>query len=97
MVLKYKLSIQKFCETYQVEKHFVIRFVEANLIELTRDGNEEYISEDQVPKLEKMVRLHRDLDINEEGLEAIAHLLNRIEGMNNELVYLRNRLNLYEE
>jgi hypothetical protein len=48
-------------------------------------------------KLEKMVRLHHDLDINIAGIEAIAHLLERLEYLQDEMRTLKNRLRLYEE
>jgi chaperone modulatory protein CbpM len=36
------------------------------------------------------------LDINIEGIETITHMLNRINGMQDEIIGLRNRLRLYE-
>jgi len=40
--------------------------------------------------------LHVDLDINIEGLDAISHLLQKVNALQNELVALRNRLQIYE-
>jgi hypothetical protein len=39
-----------------------------------------------------MVRLHEDLGINVPGIEAIHHMLGRMEHLQEELVRLRNRL-----
>jgi hypothetical protein len=43
------------------------------------------------------VRLHYDLDINLEGIEAITYLLNRVKNMQAEIIALKNRLRLYED
>jgi hypothetical protein len=48
-------------------------------------------------RLEKIVRLHFELDINLEGIETIAHLLERMEGMQEKIVQLTNRLKAYED
>jgi hypothetical protein len=39
-----------------------------------------------------MVHLHYDLDINIEGIEAISHLLDRVDNLQRELITLKNRL-----
>jgi hypothetical protein len=42
------------------------------------------------------MRLHYDLDINLEGIEAITCLLDRVRSMQEEIRELRNRLGVYE-
>ncbi|MEH6705807.1 chaperone modulator CbpM [Galbibacter orientalis] len=96
METKYRISIHDFCKNYQVDEVFVSHFIEAKIIQIKKEGGRNLITEHHFLKLEKMVRLHQDLGINLEGLEAISHLLNRVESMNEELQYLRNRLQLYE-
>ena len=51
-----------------------------------------YILPDEVHKLEKLVSLHYDLDINIEGIETINHLLEKIEDMQNEIIKLKNKV-----
>jgi hypothetical protein len=55
------------------------------------------IQENKLPKLEQIVRLHQELNINSEGIDAIINLLTRIENMQNEIIELRNKLNFHEE
>ncbi len=52
---------------------------------------------DKLKDLEKFIRLHYELDINTEGIDAIAQLLNRVENMQDEITRLKNRLRFYEE
>jgi chaperone modulatory protein CbpM len=55
-----------------------------------------YFRESQLTEVEKFVRLHYDLDINVEGIEAIGHLLEKLEAIQARNRQLQNRLGLYE-
>ena len=90
------ISTRDFCTWHQVEYTFIASLHEAGLVEITIIDQAEYIPETQLQRLEKMVRLHHDLDINIAGIEAITHLLDRLEAIHDEMRTLRNRLNRYE-
>lgn len=70
---------------------------EFGLVELTTIKESSYIDVNHLQKVEKFLRLYYDLDINIEGIEAISHLLNRVNDMQEEITALKNRLSLYEE
>lgn len=89
-------SALDFCSYHQIEYTLLSSFEEAGLIELTVVNETRYILKTQLPGLERMVRLHHDLDINIAGIEAITHLLNRMQIMQQEMLELRNRLKSYE-
>jgi hypothetical protein len=91
------ISTNDFCTWHQVEYTFIRSLYEAGLVEITIVDQDEYIPETQLQKLEKMVRLHHDLDINIAGIEAITHLLDRVETLHQEMRNLRGRLSLYED
>jgi len=90
------ISTTDFCTWHQVEYTFIRSLSDAGLIEITIVDEGEFIPETQLQRLEKMVRLHHELDINIAGIEAITHLLDRVETLHREMRALRNRLNLYE-
>jgi hypothetical protein len=90
------ISTTDFCTWHQVEYTFIRSLSDAGLIEITIVDEGEFIPETQLQRLEKMVRLHHELDINIAGIEAITHLLDRVETLHREMRILRNRLNLYE-
>jgi hypothetical protein len=52
---------------------------------------------EEMRALERMIRLHYDLEINMEGIDAIAHLLERVEHMQEEMRMLRRKLGVVEE
>ncbi|MDP4218810.1 MAG: chaperone modulator CbpM [Bacteroidota bacterium] len=79
-----------------VEITFFRDLEERGLIKTTMVEEVLSIEAIQLPQLERLVRLYQDLEINFEGLEAIVHLLERLESAQNDLTELRNRLRLYE-
>ena len=85
-----------FCSYHQIEITVINSFEEAGLIELVMVDETSYIPQTQLPQLERMVRLHHDLDINLPGIEAITHLLQRMHAMQQDMLELRNRLRVYE-
>ncbi|HTD39455.1 MAG TPA: chaperone modulator CbpM [Mucilaginibacter sp.] len=90
------ISTRDFCTWHRVEYTFISSLREAGLVETTIIEQAEYIPETQLQRLEKMVRMHHDLDINIAGIEAITHLLDRLEAIQDEIRELKNKLNRYE-
>ncbi len=88
------ISIQQFCSGHNLEITFIDELNEFGLIELTTIEQQCYIDEEQLPELEKLIRLNSDLGINPEGLAAIQHLLQKISQMQSEMVALRSQLGL---
>jgi len=91
------IAIHEFCASHNVEISFVNSLSESGLLETTTVKETAFISYDQLPELEKLVRLHYDMDINLEGIETIHHLLQQIKTLQDEMKTLRSRLSLYEE
>jgi len=91
------IVLDEFCTSHQVEVSFVRTLEEHGLIETIIVNETLYIQENELSKLEQIVRLHQELNINSEGADAIINLLKRIENMQNEITVLRNKLRFYEE
>ncbi len=87
------ISLQTLCRHYDVEVTFIRSLNDYGLVEIIRIDEEEGIDPDYLGEVEKMMRLHYDLDINMAGIDAIGHLLKRLEEMQNDMRELRNRLN----
>ena len=47
-------------------------------------------------QIEKIIRMHQELEINLEGVAVVLNLLVKISNMQNELKVAKNRLLLYE-
>ena len=90
------IPLHTFCVHHNIEFSFVNELQQFGLIEITTLEETPFIDADQVNELEKFVRLHQELDINFEGMDAITHLLNRLREMQHEILLLKNKLRLYE-
>ena len=93
------ISIADFCKHYQLHSDFIYLLEENKLIELItleENGEEKYISHHQINPIEKLHRLHLDLDINIAGLDVINNLLKQISELKDENQQLRNRLSVFE-
>lgn len=81
-----------FCEVYKVDASFVDSLKEYGLITIIVYEETEYIEKEKLHELEKMIRLHYDLNINMEGIEAISHLLDKINTLQQEINTLKSKL-----
>lgn len=90
------ISAEEFCILHHLDISFIGSISQSGLIEITQIEENRFIAISQLPKLEKIIRLH-DLDINLAGIEAIIHLLERMENMQQQIIRIQNRLNSYED
>ena len=91
------ISITTFCTHYNVPTAFINDLQDYELIEVVVSEQEEYLKITQINEVEKMMRLHYDLNINLEGLDAVYNLLKRVENLQSEITSLNNKLRLYED
>jgi len=96
MKTDYLIAVDKFCANHEIEISFISSLQESGLIDITTIKEDLYIDKDQLLKLEKIVRLYYELDINLEGIETINYLLQRIGNMHDEITALKNKLRLFE-
>jgi uncharacterized protein YlxW (UPF0749 family) len=90
------ISIQQFCTHYNVPIRFITALQEYELIEITITDSQDYLQTNQLNAIEKMMRMHYDLNINFEGIDAIYNLLKQVEQLQDEVRTLKNKLNSYE-
>lgn len=91
------ITAKEFCIHHNVEISFIQSLGESGLIEVTHIAEEICVPVQQLPQLEKMVRLYYEMDINMEGIETINHLLNRMNSMQQQIVQLQNKLQVYKD
>lgn len=93
----YYITIKDFCASHEIEESFIFSLGEYELVTLEVKEEEYFIRQEELPKLEKMIRLSQELGINIEGLEAVYHLLERVEQMQDEVNQLKNKLRRWED
>ncbi|MEO5890366.1 MAG: chaperone modulator CbpM [Ferruginibacter sp.] len=90
------ILVDNFCIWHNVEFSFISTLHEYGLIEITTKEDKAFIPQSDISYVEKLVRLHNDLQINPEGVEAITYLLDRLKNQQDEIVLLQNKLRFYE-
>jgi hypothetical protein len=90
------ISASQFCTFHHVELSFIHSLHDSGLIGITIQDGVVFLPADELPALEKFVRWHYELAINPPGIEALSHMLGRVERLLDENRTLLNRLRRYE-
>ena len=90
------ISLKTFCERHGIVESFVYSMYELEILQVDYGKKGGQIHVEELPRLEKMVRLHNELDINPEGIQAIYHLLGQVENLQQELFSLKKKLHAME-
>ena len=85
------IVISEYCDKCHIEPTFIDMLCESGLIDVEQEGGERYLPFSELPDVERYSRMYYDLSINMEGIDAIHHLLARME----EMQALRKRSVLY--
>ena len=91
------IAVKEFCINHNLEISFIHTLQQYDLIQVTTIKETTYMPVSQLQQAEKIARLYYELGINIEGIDAIKHLLQRVEDMQEEITALKNKLSLYEE
>lgn len=90
------IPAEQFCVVHNIEITFIHNLQEYGLIEVVYQNETGMIPVHQLETLEKFMRFHYDLDINLEGIQAIAHLLTQMKSMEEQILQLKRKLSFYE-
>ena len=89
------IIINDFCDRCHVDPSFIMELEEDGLIEVRVIDEERYLPTSQLAELERYTHLYYDLSINIEGIDAIRHLLTKIDNLQNKVRSLENELRFY--
>lgn len=90
------ILVEDFCSHFQISNDFIEELAYAGLVQITILEEKSYFPAEQLKEVEKLTRLHEDLEINQSGIEAIAHLLQQLETLQKEMNVLRQKLSYFE-
>ena len=97
MNLENLIPIPQLCSHYELEMSFFVNLSEIGLLQITTVETTSYIDLDSIQKIEKMIHLHQDLEVNIEGIDVVFNLLQKMDSLQNEVTALKNRLRLHED
>jgi hypothetical protein len=90
------INADQFCESHKIEFSFIRSLEDFGLVKITTVSETAFIPNDDLEKVEQYVRMHYDLNINLEGIDAISNLLDRVRNLQSEILRIGNRLRRYE-
>jgi hypothetical protein len=90
------IIINEYIQHANIEPQFIALLEENELIHVQEINDERFLDPDELTELERYARMYYDLSINIEGIDAIHHLLDKINTMQSEMRDLRNRLRFLE-
>jgi thymidine kinase len=90
------IPLNTLCLHYKLEISFFNTLNENGLIEIQLVDEVQYVHKESIYEIEKIVRMHKELDVNIEGIDVVLNLLQKIDALQTELLKVRNRLLLYE-
>jgi hypothetical protein len=89
------ITLESLLQHYEVELSFIHSLQDFGLVTIVEVEGKTYLDQDHLGDLERMIRLHYDLEINMAGIDAISNMLQKMNEMQAELTKLRNQLNLH--
>ena len=91
------ISIDLFCLHHGIESIFIEALKDYGMIEIIVIEEKKHFPSGQLPAVEKIIRLHHDLEINLEGIDVILNLLDQIDGFKTQLTITRNKLDFFRK
>lgn len=89
------IIVNEYCRKCHVDPLFIDLLQEGGLIDVRTENGERCLLSSQLPDVERYGRMYYDLSINMEGIDAIRHLLGRVEEMQREIRFLHSRLRVF--
>ncbi len=90
------LTISLICRHYRIEPVFIDQLIEVGLLETEDMQGQKVVPENQISRLDRMVRIHHDLEVNPQGIDVVFNLLSRIDELEQSLNDAMNRLSIHE-
>lgn len=91
------IAITTLCTLYEIEFSFIDALYKTGLIKIVIIKHQQFIHQDQISDLEKMIRLYHELNVNIEGIDVVFNLLEKEKELREELNTLKNKLRIYEK
>ena len=85
------IIVSEYCRICHIEPSFLYLLQKGGLIEIDTVEGESYLPASQLYDVERYTRMYYDLSINIEGIDAIHHLLGRVESVEKQTEAIRNR------
>lgn len=89
--------LHDLCIHYQLEPPFVKKLSDFGLIKVTVIDELKYLSPEGVVQLEKIIRIHTELQVNVEGIDVVMNLLDQIADLKAQVTELKEKLMFHSD
>ncbi len=90
------ILVNHYCEHTQTPLDFIYSLQEFGFIEIKQIESNVYVEPNDLVEIERISRLQHELGINLEGIDALNHMMQRVNRLENELRIMKERLKIYE-
>ncbi len=90
------ISVHQFCDHYDVTQSFVDSLCSFELIEIIEIKSTKHIQIEDINRIERLMRMHYELNVNFEGLDIINNLIDQISTLQVDVAFLKNRIEFFE-
>lgn len=90
------ILIKTICVQYNLEPDFLEELQGVGLLQIVDIEQERFIHQEALSDLERIIRIHNELNVNIEGIDVVFNLLKKVNTLQSEVSILKNRLYFYE-
>ena len=90
------IQIEQICKHYQVDTVFLFDLDDVGLIRLKSSDQTHFIHVDEISRLEQIIRIKTDLNVNIEGIDVIFNLMKKIESLEEALYKAKCQIACHE-
>ena len=91
------IAVKEFCKYHEVDFAFIEDLVSFDIVRIEKINRTNFLLLEEIPTIEKALRMAKDLSINSAGISAILNLLAQMEKKETELLRLKRKLDFYED
>lgn len=91
-----RITLIEFCSAANIEEEFVLLLIGEELIDSEQEAGVSFLKTDQLAQIEQYARWYYDLEINLGGIDALRHLLSRVQRLQSKVQELETKLGFYE-
>lgn len=90
------IKFKDVCVHHKLDDVFITQIQEFEMVKIVLKNNIQYISTEEMPVIERVIRLHYDLNINMEGIEVIQQMRSRIENLQEMVHQLKQQIAIHQ-
>jgi hypothetical protein len=90
------ILVSHYCQQTRTSLEFIESLQEYGFIQVLLIEEHNYVHPQDIVEIERVTRLQEELGINLEGIDALNHMLQKVDQLEKELKIVRDRLRIYE-